>query len=67
VGQMREKYAFSERRACGVLRMAVASYRYESKRSDEPLRTKLVELARGRSRASGIGGCMCCFVEVENE
>ena len=50
VGQMREKYAFSERRACGVLRMAVASYRYESKRSDEPLRTKLVELAREKPR-----------------
>ena len=50
VGQMREKYAFSEWRACGVLRMAVASYRYESKRSDEPLRTKLVELAREKPR-----------------
>jgi putative transposase len=30
--------------------MAVSSYRYESKRSDEPLRTKLVELAREKPR-----------------
>jgi len=47
---MREKYAFSERRACGVLRMAVTTYRYRSQRSDEPLRTKLVELAREKPR-----------------
>jgi len=30
--------------------MAVSSYRYETKRSDEPLRTKLVELAREKPR-----------------
>ena len=50
VEQVREKYAFSERRACGVVRMAVASYRYQSRRSDEPLRSKLVELAREKPR-----------------
>ena len=50
VEQVREKYAFSERRACGVVRMAVATYRYQSRRSDEPLRTKLVELAREKPR-----------------
>ena len=59
VGLVREKYAFSERRVCGLMGMAVSSYRYRTQRSDEPLRTQLVELAR-RSRASGIGGCMCC-------
>lgn len=32
------------------MRMAVSSYRHESKRSDEPLRTKLVELAREKPR-----------------
>ena len=43
---MREQYAFSERRACGLAMMAVSSYRYRARRSDEPLRTRLVELAR---------------------
>jgi putative transposase len=48
VEQVREKYAFSERRACSV--MAVSSYRYRSRRTDEPLRTRLVELAREKPR-----------------
>ena len=43
-------YATSERRVCGLMRMAVSSYRYETKRTDEPLRTKLVELAREKPR-----------------
>jgi putative transposase len=30
--------------------MAVSSYRYETRRSDEPLRTRLVELAREKPR-----------------
>ncbi len=50
VEQVREKYAFSERRACRVMRLAVATYRYRSQRRDEPLRTKLVELAREKPR-----------------
>ena len=50
VEQVREQYAFSERRACGVLTMAVSSYRYRTGRSDEPLRTRLVELAREKPR-----------------
>jgi len=50
VGQMREKYAFSERRACGLVMLAVTTYRYRWQRSDEPLRTKLVELAREKPR-----------------
>ena len=40
----------SEHRVCGLLGMAVASYRYQSQRSDEPLRTQLVELAREKPR-----------------
>jgi putative transposase len=47
---MRQDYAFSERRACDVVGMAVASYRYRRRRQDEPLRTKLVELARAKPR-----------------
>ena len=50
VEQVREKYAFSERRACGVMTMAVSSYRYRSRSTDEPLRTRLVELAREKPR-----------------
>jgi putative transposase len=36
---MRAEYAFSERRACRLMTMAVSSYRYETTRSDELLRT----------------------------
>jgi putative transposase len=50
VGQMQEEYAFSQQRACGLLTLAVSSYRYQSRRSDEPLRTRLVELARQKPR-----------------
>jgi hypothetical protein len=56
IGQIREEYAFSERRACGLLAMAVTTYRYRSLRSDEPLRTRLVELAREKPRF-GYGTC----------
>jgi putative transposase len=47
---VRGEYAFSQRRACGLMTMAVSSYRYQSRRSDEPLRTRLVELAREKTR-----------------
>ena len=47
---MREEYAFSQRRACRVMTVAASSYRYQSRRSDEPLRTRLVELAREKPR-----------------
>jgi len=47
---MRGEYAFSERRACGLVMLAVSSYRYRTRRSDEPLRTRLVELAREKPR-----------------
>jgi hypothetical protein len=65
VEQVRGEYAFSQRRACGVVTMAVSSYRYQTRRSDEPLRTRPVELAR-KSRAPGIGGCMSCWAAREN-
>jgi putative transposase len=44
------EYAFSERRACALLLLAVGTYRYRSRRTDEPLRTRLVELAREKPR-----------------
>lgn len=50
IGQMRAEYAFSQRRACRLVEMAVSSYRYQPERSDEPLRTRLVELARAKPR-----------------
>src|SRR6266481_1250045 len=50
VGQVRQEYAFSQRRACRLLTMPVSSYRYQSRRSDEGLRLRLVELAREKPR-----------------
>jgi putative transposase len=47
---VRQEYAFSQRRACGLVLLAVSSYRYRARRTDEPLRTKLVELAREKPR-----------------
>jgi len=47
---LRLKYAASQRRVCGLMGMAVASYRYRTTRSDEPLRRRLVELAREKPR-----------------
>jgi hypothetical protein len=57
-------YAASEHRVGELMGMGVSIYR-ESGPTDEPLRTKLVEIARG-SHASGIVACMCCCSEVEN-
>src|SRR6202522_399263 len=47
---LRNKYAASQRRVCGLMGMAVASYCYRSRRSAEPLRRQLVELARLKPR-----------------
>src|SRR5580698_4608225 len=47
---LRSNYAASERRVCGLMGMAVTSYRYQTRRSDEPLRAQLVELARSKPR-----------------
>ena len=47
---MQQDYAFSERRACRLMTMAVTTYRYRSLRTDEPLRKRLVELAREKPR-----------------
>src|SRR6185312_15139189 len=50
IGQMKDEYAFSERRACALVSVASGTYRYQARRSDEPLRTQLVELAREKPR-----------------
>jgi putative transposase len=50
IEQVQQEYAFSERRACRMLTMVVTTYRYRSQRTDEPLRTRLVELARDKPR-----------------
>ena len=40
----------SERRVCGLLSMAVGSYRYQRRGSDEPLRSRVVALAWEKPR-----------------
>jgi len=47
---LRSKYVASERRVCGLMGIAVASYHYRTSRSDELLRGQLVELAREKPR-----------------
>jgi putative transposase len=51
VGYLRSPFGPSERRACGLLEIAVSSYRYRSqRRGDEELRGKLVTLAGEKPR-----------------
>jgi len=50
VEHVQEQYAFSQRRACKLLSVAVSSCRYQARNSDEELRTRLVELAREKPR-----------------
>ena len=47
---MQEKYAFSVRRACGLMLLAVSTYRYRRRRDDTQLRERLLELARSKPR-----------------
>jgi putative transposase len=47
---LRAEYAASERRVCGLMTMAVSSYRYRATRCDDELRARLVELARKQPR-----------------
>lgn len=50
VEHIRKQYAFSERRACGLLLVPVSSYRYRPRRNDDGLRERLVALAREKPR-----------------
>jgi putative transposase len=43
-------FAFTERRACCLLRIAVSSYRYQPRLHDDGLRERLVALAREKPR-----------------
>lgn len=45
-----EQYPASQQRLCGLMQIAVSSYRYRSSRSDAALRERLVELARKKPR-----------------
>jgi putative transposase len=45
-----ERYRTNQQRACGLMQMAVSSFRYQSRRSDAALRERLVELAREKPR-----------------
>ena len=45
-----EQYPVSQQRLCGLMQIAVSSYRYRSTRSDAALRERLVELARKKPR-----------------
>jgi putative transposase len=50
VSWLRENYQASQQRICGLMQIAVSSYRYRSTRSDAALRERLVELARKKPR-----------------
>lgn len=50
VSWLRENFQASQQRACGLMQIAVSSFRYRSTRNDEQLRAKLVELARKKPR-----------------
>jgi putative transposase len=45
-----EHYFVSARRVCGLMLLNESSYRYRSRRNDEPLRVRLLEAAREKPR-----------------
>lgn len=47
---LREQYPVSVRRICGLLSLAVSSYRYQRGKQDEDLRERLMSLAREKPR-----------------
>jgi putative transposase len=50
VEHIREKFAFTERRACRLLLVPVSSYRYKPRQSNDALRERLIRLAREKPR-----------------
>ena len=50
VEHIREKFAFTERRACRLLLVPVSSYRYKPRQNDNGLRERLIALAREKPR-----------------
>jgi putative transposase len=63
---VREQYAFSERRACRVMTMAVATYRHRSLRSDEPLRTPAGGVGAGEAALRVSAAACVAGHEVES-
>jgi hypothetical protein len=51
--------------ACGLMTMAVSSDRYQSRRRDDPLRTRLAKLAREKPRFA-YRDCMFCWATRES-
>lgn len=47
---MADQFQASERRVCGLMSVAVSSFRYRSRRSDEELKERLLRLAREKPR-----------------
>ena len=50
VEQIRTQFAFSERRACGLMRLAVNTFRYQATERNAGLRERLIEIAREKPR-----------------
>lgn len=50
VEHLRSTFAFSQRRACGLIGLAVSTFRYRAASDDTALRARLIELARERPR-----------------
>ncbi len=50
VEHIREKFAFTEGRACRLLLVPVSSYRYKPRHNDNGLRERLIALAREKPR-----------------
>ncbi len=64
VEHIQEKYAFTERRACRLLRVPVSIYRYHQPRQRaDDLRKRLVALAREKPRF-GCCGELSCIISV---
>lgn len=47
---LKDTFELSERRACGLIGIAVSTYRYQGRKNDGELRRKLIELAREKPR-----------------
>ncbi len=50
VEHIREKFAFTEHRACRLLLVPVSSYRHKPRQNDNRLRERLIALAREKPR-----------------
>ena len=50
VEHLQKTFAFSQRRACGLVGIPVSTMRYCARRNDDALRERLIELAREKPR-----------------